>query len=92
MPSKAAKPDCRSIDTLARGGLTVITIEITGVLHTEHWRPPLTFVRYLFFYSLRERTCPMIPENLPFRVIRVNSEDEVLASPRQQPFGWPRRL
>jgi hypothetical protein len=31
----------------------------------------------------------MLPEDLPFRVIRINSEDEVLAR-ATQPDYWPR--
>jgi hypothetical protein len=37
---------------------------------------------FLVMFSLLQRHkehIPMIPEDLPFRVIRVNSEDEVLA-------------
>jgi hypothetical protein len=33
----------------------------------------------------------MIPEDLPFRVIRINLEDEVIAR-AQQPSRWPRSV
>jgi hypothetical protein len=39
----------------------------------------LTCVPYMFLNEAPVRSPPRLPEDLPFRVIRVNSEDEVLA-------------